>query len=113
MPQYGILVYSPAPADPMTLSPEYLKRLDRYPSQVTELGGKIVTGFGFEPSTGARSIRGERLTDAPMLPSDLVVAGFYVLDAPDLDTAVRIARLNPATTDGGVEIRPLFLPPTE
>jgi hypothetical protein len=61
MPQYGILVISPAPADPMAL----------------------------------------------------VAAGFYVLEASDLDTALRIAALNPATRDGGVEVRPLSVPPPE
>jgi len=40
-------------------------------------------------------------------------AGFYVLEAPDLETALRIAALNPATRDGGVEVRPLFVPPAE
>ena len=33
MPQYGMVVYSPAPADPMALSPEHLALLDDYPAQ--------------------------------------------------------------------------------
>ena len=36
-----------------------------------------------------------------------VVAGGYVIEAPDLDTAVAIAKLNPAIQQGGgVEVRP-------
>ena len=36
-----------------------------------------------------------------------------VLSAPDVDSAVRIAKLHPATRDGGLEVRPLFVPPAE
>lgn len=113
MPQYGILVCSPAPADPLDLTPDYLKLLERYPAQVEELGGTILTGFALQPSTTATTIRGDLVTDAPFAETKEVVAGFFVLEAPDLDVALRIARLNPATRDGAVEVRPLFVPPTE
>ena len=113
MPQYAVLIYSPAPADPMDLTPDYLELLDRYPAQVAELGGTIVTGFALQPSTTATAIRGDLVTDGPFIEATEVVAGFYVLEAPDLDVALRIARLNPATRDGGVEVRPLFEPPAE
>ena len=37
-----------------------------------------------------------------------IVAGFYVIEAPDLDAVLAIARLNPAVRDGGgVEVRPV------
>lgn len=113
MAQYGILLYSPAPADPMDLPPEYVEQLGRYPAQIEELGGRAVTGFAFQPSTTATSIRGDVVSDGPFVEAKEVVAGFFVLEAPDLDTALRIAKLNPATRDGGVEVRPLFVPPAE
>jgi hypothetical protein len=113
MPQYGIFVYSPAPADPNEISEEYLAALEAYPAQVAELGGKSDIGFAFQPSTQAVSIRGEVVTDGPFLEAKEVVAGYYVLDAPDLETALAIAKLNPATKDGGVEVRQLFEPPAE
>ena len=111
MPQYGILVFSPGPADPMALTPEYVAALERYPAQVEELGGKAVTGFAFEPSTVATAVRGDEVRDGTFHDTREVVAGFFVLEAPDLDVALRIAKLNPATRDGGVEVRPLFTPP--
>lgn len=40
MTQYAVLIYSPAPADPMDLTPDYIALLDRYPAQVAELGGR-------------------------------------------------------------------------
>jgi len=113
MTQYAVMIYSPAPADPMELTPEYDELLDRYPGQVEELGGKIITGFALQPSTTATSIRGDLVTDGPFAEAKEVMAGFFVLEAPDLDVALRIAKLNPATRDGGVEVRPLFVPPAE
>jgi hypothetical protein len=111
MPQYAVLIFSPAPADPMSITPDYLALLDRYPAQVEELGGRIVTGFALQPSTTATAIRGDVVTDGPFIEAKEVAAGFYVLEAPDHATAVAIAKLNPATIDGGVEVRPLFTPP--
>jgi hypothetical protein len=108
MPQYAVLIHSPAPADPMALTPEYGEALDRYAAQVPELGGSIVVGFALEPSTTARSVRGDLVTDGPFGEAKEVIAGFYILEAPDMTTAVEIARRNPATRDGGVEVRPLF-----
>lgn len=114
MAQYGVFVYSPAPADPMALTPEHAELLERYPAQVEELGGQAVTGFAFQPSPTAKSVRGDAVTDGPFVEGVReVVAGFFVLETPDLDTALRIAKLNPATRDGGVEVRPLFVPPAE
>ena len=113
MPQYGILIYSPAPADPMAITPDYVELLDRYPAQVEELGGQAVTGFALQASTTATSIRGDVVTDGPFVEAKEVVAGFFVLEAPNLDVALQIAKLNPATRDGGVEVRPLFVPPDE
>ncbi len=121
MPQYGVLVYSPAPADPMALTPDYLELLHRYPAQAKELGGKVLggsyfpgqRGFAFEPSTTATSARGDEVRTGPLVESDLVVTAFYVLQAPDVDVAVRIAKLHPATRNGGVEVRPMFVPPKD
>jgi hypothetical protein len=46
MPQYAILTYSLAPADPMALTPDYAGLLERYPAQVEELPGRPRNGGG-------------------------------------------------------------------
>ena len=111
MAQYGILVYAPAPADPMSLSPDQLAELEAFGGKVAELGGEIVTGFAFAPSTEAKALTGDQVSDGPVGDGNLVVSGYFVLEAADMATAVRIAQLNPATKDGAVEVRPLFMPP--
>ena len=118
MPQYGILVYSPAPADPTAYSADYLAALNDVPDQAKALGGKVLggsyfpkqRGFALESSTQAMSVRGEQVRAATLIDSDLVVSAFYVVAAPSIEVAVQIARLNPAARDGGVEVRPLFVP---
>jgi hypothetical protein len=113
MAQYAVLIYSPAPADPMDLTPEYLRLLDSYGAKVDELGGQIVAGYALQPSSTATAVRADVITDGPFIEAKEVVAGFFILEAPDLDTALAIAKANPATIDGGVEVRPLFEPPAE
>ena len=117
MPQYGVLVYALAPADPLALTPEHLELLNQYPARAKDLGGKVLggsyfpeqRGFAFEPSTTA--IRGETVSDGSLVQSELVPAAFFVVSAPNLDVAVQIAGAHPAARDGGVEVRPLFVPP--
>lgn len=116
MSQYGILVYSPAPADPMALSPEYLELLESYPAEAKKLGGKVLggsyfagqRGFAFGPITTATAIHGGTIRSGPLAEADLVVAAFYIVSAPSLDVALHVAKLHPATRDGGVEVRPMF-----
>jgi len=56
----------------------------------------------------ATSIRGGGVTDGPFVDSKEIVAGFYVIDAPDLDAALAIAGTNPVVREGGgVEVRPV------
>lgn len=120
MPQYGVLVYSPAPADPTAFTPDLLAALADYPEQAKASGGKVLggsyfaaqRGFAFEPSTMATAISGDSVRSGPLVESELVPSAFFVLSARDLDTAVRIAMLHPATREGGVEVRRLFEPPT-
>jgi hypothetical protein len=118
MPQYGMIVYSPAPADPLALSPEHLALLDEYPAKAKTLKGKVLggtyfpkqRGFAFEPSTAAMVVQGDEVRDGTISESNLVAAAFYVVAAPSIDVAVQIARLHPAARDGGIEVHPVFVP---
>jgi hypothetical protein len=111
MPRYAVLIYAPAPGDLTTLTSDILELLERYPAQVEALGGRIVSGFALQPSTVAKAVRGEHVIDGPFTEAKEVVAGFFVLDAPDADVALQIAELHPATRDGGVEVREELVPP--
>lgn len=68
-----------------------------------------------ETATTVRGGEGEGLiTDGPFADAKEVLAGYYVLDAADLDAALEFARRIPAVRLGGaVEVRPLFEIPVE
>jgi hypothetical protein len=82
-------------------------------------GAAILGANELEPTTRAVSVRRgasgrPSVTDGPFLETKEVVGGYYLLDAPDLDEAIRLAsQLPEATADhGGVEIRPIVAMPT-
>lgn len=66
-------------------------------------------------ATTLRSRGGGRpdVTDGPFLETKEIVGGFYVIDVPDLDEAIRLGSLLPETAASyaaGVEIRPVIEP---
>ena len=68
----------------------------------------MVAAYALTPRAMAMSLRGGAVTSGPFLEAMGIVAGFYVIEAPDLDAAVAIARTNPAGWNGGgVEVRPV------
>ncbi|MGW5361091.1 YciI family protein [Actinopolymorpha pittospori] len=107
MAQYAILIYAGDSAHTADATPEDLELHNRHAEQV-ERSGSMVAAFALQPVDTATSIRGDVVTDGPFLEAKEVVAGFYVIEAPDLDAALAIARTNPATQQGGgVEVRPV------
>lgn len=118
MPQYGMSVYSPAPADPMSLGAEHLAALAEYPDKAKSLKGKVLgggyfakqRGFAFDPSTTTVTVTGDEIREGTLFGSDLVACAFFIVAAPNIEVAARIAALHPAARDGAVEIHPVFKP---
>lgn len=77
------------------------------PVRLAEVGGSVVVDMTFHPSFVSTTLRGDVLTDGPFLDAEEVVAGITVVEAADLDQALRMARLVPVVS-GGVEVRPLL-----
>jgi hypothetical protein len=69
----------------------------------------IDRGFRLAPSSSATTVRRKDdrvlVTDGPFVEGNEVVAGYVVVDVPDLDEAMRMARTFPACPT--TEIRPL------
>lgn len=62
-----------------------------------------------EDSVGVRVRRGEVLiTDGPFTETKESIAGFDVIEAADLDDAVRIASEHPMAFNGALELRPFW-----
>jgi hypothetical protein len=108
MAHYAILLFADAPADADDLTPEEREATRRHGEDVERFGGTMLTAFALQPSTTATSIRGDVVTDGPFIEAKEVVAGLYVIEAPDLDAALEIAKRNPVLQQGGgIEVRPV------
>lgn len=107
MAQYAILIYADNSAHSVEVPPEELDVHDRHARELEE-SGAMVAAFALQPKETATSIRADVMTDGPFVDAKEVVAGFYVIEAADLDAALAIAAKNPATRlGGGVEVRPV------
>ena len=72
--------------------------------------GHFVEAEALEPAAAATCIRLRNgrasLTDGPYAETKEMVAGFYVIEARDLNEAIQIAARLPAAPLGTVEVRP-------
>jgi len=73
--------------------------------------GQYLTASPLHPVATATSLRvrdGKRLvTDGPFAETHEQLGGFYLIDVPDLQTAIDIAGRHPGAPLGTVEIRPV------
>jgi hypothetical protein len=110
MSEYMILIYEDE-ASYATASPEVFGQVMQahadFAAQVEQHGVKILGGHALQPTSTATSVRGGEVTDGPFVETKEALGGYYLVDAPDLDTALAVARLVPARF-GGVEVRPVM-----
>ncbi|HEY3883423.1 MAG TPA: YciI family protein [Trebonia sp.] len=107
MAQYAILIYAGDSAHAPDAGPEDLEVCDSHSDELAA-SGAMLAAYALMPRETATSVRADIITDGPFIDSKEVVAGFYVIEAPDLDAALAIARTNPVVADGGgVEVRPV------
>jgi len=78
-------------------------------SEELERKGVLKGGVELQPkrtATTVRRVNGTmRVSDGPFIESKEHVGGFAMIDVPDLDEAIRIAKAFP----GGVEVRPIVV----
>jgi hypothetical protein len=104
-----LLSFAPDAAD----NPEGPQREDwsAYTQALIE-AGIMVDGAGLQGVETATTVQvraGERLlTDGPFADTKEHLMGFYVIDVPDLDTALEWAAKVPNVRTGSVEVRPVM-----
>lgn len=110
MPQFAVLIYSDDSAHEPGRTAESSEDIAVCDDHATELAARAtMTGaWAFTPRALAKSVRRDSVTDGPYVDSRHVVAGIYILEAPDLDSALASAATNPVVAQGGgVEVRPI------
>ena len=113
MPQYILLIYNPVGGDP---SPEQMQeigaRYDAYTQSLMD-AGVLVGGDALESVDTATTVRERdgqtQFTDGPFAETKELLAGYYLINCPDLDTALDHASRLPAVGFGGsVEVRTIW-----
>ena len=108
MPQYMLLLYSPADYRP---DPAELPRWGEYTQSLKDAGLWV----GGDPLEGAETattvrVRGgdTQITDGPFAETKELLVGYYLLEAPDLDTVLTHAARVPNVHYRSVEVRPIW-----
>ncbi|HEU0214307.1 MAG TPA: YciI family protein [Jiangellaceae bacterium] len=110
--RYLLLIYSEEQTAPASQ-----EEIDASMAEWWEFDGAIkasgvhLAGDALQPSQTATTVRlkdGERVvTDGPFAETREVLGGYYLIDVPDLDTALDWAARCPAAKYGSMEIRPV------
>ena len=73
--------------------------------------GRLLAAEPLEPVETATSVRVRNgqvtITDGPFAETKEQLAGFYLVDAADLDEAIQIAAKIPPAREGTIEVRPV------
>lgn len=115
MPQYLMTVYGPAELTEFGNYPDKATMLQAFAdtgafNEKLEREGYFVFAGGLDSASTATVVdaQGDKpvLTDGPYLESKEYIGGFWVIEAPDLDVALRLAAEGSKACRGRVEVRP-------
>jgi hypothetical protein len=80
-------------------------------AQTLEKSGHLLAGQALAPVSTATTVRVRQgqltITDGPFAETKEQLAGFYMVEAEDLDEAIRIAAGIPPARVGSIEVRPI------
>ncbi len=112
MPQYLVLIYENeagwAEADQATSD----RVMAEHGAFAQAAGDAVKGGEALQPTSTATTVLkdgagGFTITDGPFVETKEALGGYYLLEAPDLDAAIALAKQVPAPF-GGVEVRPIM-----
>ena len=73
--------------------------------------GKCLASEALHPVASAKTVRVRAgrttITDGPFAETKEILAGFYLIEAANIDEAAQIASCIPAAREGSVEVRPV------
>ena len=111
--RYLLLIYGEETTEqpPQEVQDAVMAEWTQY-TEALKSAGVHLGGDALQPSQTATTVRlkdGERVvTDGPFAETREVLGGFYMIDAPDLDTALDWAARCPGAKYGSMEVRPIM-----
>ena len=112
--QYMLLIYGAPAVEPQYGTPQFKTMMDGYGAASAKMvaDGVMRSGEGLQGVDTATSlrIRGGKVEtmDGPFATTKEHLGGYYVIDVPDLDAALKYAAMIPSASYGTVEVRPLM-----
>ena len=112
--QYLALIYAAPEHSPKYGTPEFGAMMSGYNAFTAMLkaNGAHISGEGLKGAETATTIRlrgGKVETmDGPFAETKEHLGGYYMIDVPDLDTAIKYAAQIPTAAYGTVELRPVM-----
>lgn len=112
--QYMLLIYNDPALEPAYGTPEFNEMMGGYfaANEQMKAAGVLRSGEGLQGIETATSLRiksGKVETmDGPFAETREHLGGYYVIDVPDLDAALKYAALIPSAHFGTIEVRPLM-----
>jgi hypothetical protein len=116
--RYALLIYTPEPteAPPEEVMKEEMDAYNAFSREVRErgafLGGEALQGTQSATTVQVRDGR-TITTDGPFAETKEAFGGFYLVEAKDLDQAIKIAAMIPGAKRGSIEVRPIWEIPAE
>jgi hypothetical protein len=114
MPQYVLLIHTPVQSPPADDPGMQISRWIDYGQSLHDAGVHVADERLDRPevATTVRVRDGETLiTDGPFAETNEYLAGYYVIDTPDLDTALAHAARVPNVHYAAIEVRPVLTLP--
>ena len=112
MPQYLGAIYVPDDFDPSSVDEAMVRDIDALNEEMDAKGVRSFAG-GLGPASSAKFLRVQPdgkvlITDGPYLETKEHIAGFWILEAADLDKALAWGAQGRRRLSGPVEARPFF-----
>ncbi len=93
-------------------NPELMAIVGKHRAFAEGLGSTMRGGAGLKSSATATTVRtasgSKTIHDGPFAETKEQLGGFYIVEAPDLDAAIELAKQVPLGRDGAIEIRPVL-----
>ena len=111
--RYLLLIYMPESAEMPSADVQEAVN-DAYNAFTADIRerGIFEAGEALQPTTTATTVRvrnGQTLTtDGPFAETKEALGGFYLVNARDLDEAIELAARIPASSEGSIEVRPIW-----
>ncbi|HEY3073840.1 MAG TPA: YciI family protein [Burkholderiales bacterium] len=70
--------------------------------------GVFLANHGLKATTEAKTVRKTGVLNGPFAETKEQLAGYFLLEVPDMEAALSWAKRNPTTAHGSVEVRPVW-----